>query len=160
MKPSGTPVIERIDHVNLVVEDLGAMIAFYRDLLGLRLTKRATISGPWIDTVTGLEGVEADVAFLEAYGGSGLELICYRRPRASRSEKLSEPNTPGLRHIAFRVSDLPALVERLHGAGAALLSPVQEVPAGQVDFAGQRKWLAYLLDPEGNLLELCAFGGD
>ena len=28
-------MIERIDHVNLVVEDLPAMTAFYRDVLGL-----------------------------------------------------------------------------------------------------------------------------
>ncbi len=152
------PIIERIDHVNLVVENLEAMIAFYRDVLGLRLSKRATIRGPWIDAVTGLEGVEADVAFLEADGGSGLELICYRRPRGPRPEGLGQPNTRGLRHIAFRVGDLAGLVASLRAAGTALRSPVQEVPAGQVDFAGQRKWLAYLLDPEGNLLELCAFG--
>ena len=38
-------MIERIDHVNLVVGDMQTMLAFYRDLLGLRLTKQATIRG-------------------------------------------------------------------------------------------------------------------
>jgi catechol-2,3-dioxygenase len=32
-------MIERIDHVNLVVNDMAVMIEFYRDVLGLRLTK-------------------------------------------------------------------------------------------------------------------------
>ena len=52
-------MIECIDHVNLVVGDMQAMLAFYRDLLGLRLTKQATIRGPWIEAVTGLAHGEA-----------------------------------------------------------------------------------------------------
>ena len=44
-------MIEGIDHVNLVVGDMQPMLAFYRDLLGLRLTKQATIRGPWIEAV-------------------------------------------------------------------------------------------------------------
>ena len=59
-------MVERIDHVNLVVEDLRAMTAFYRDVLGLRLTKRVSISGDWIQTVTGLEKVEAEIALNKA----------------------------------------------------------------------------------------------
>ena len=59
--------------------------------------------------------------------------------------------------FAFRVSDIDGLVARLKAAGATLLSEVQQVPAVQVDYADVRKRLVYCLDPEGNLLELCAF---
>ncbi len=34
---------------------------------------------------------------------------------------------------------------------------IQDVPQTQVDFADQQKRLLYCRDPEGNLLELCAF---
>jgi glyoxylase I family protein len=150
-------MIQRIDHVNLVVENLQTMIAFYQDLLGLRLTKRATITGLWIDAVTGLPHVEAEVAFLELPQGPGIELIEYRRPKGPRPAGLGEPHTKGLRHIAFRVADLDALAAAMRAAGVALASEIQQVPSAQVDFAQQRKRLVYCRDPEGNLLELCAF---
>ena len=150
-------MIERIDHVNLVVGDMQPMLAFYRDLLGLRLTKQATIRGPWIEAATGLAQAEADVVFLEAPAGPRIELIQYRTPDRPRPSGLSEPNTKGLRHIALRVTDLDVLVAALRRSGVKLLSEVQHVPAAQVDYADQRKRLVYCLDPEGNLLELCAF---
>jgi catechol 2,3-dioxygenase-like lactoylglutathione lyase family enzyme len=150
-------MIERIDHVNLVVGDMPTMVAFYQDLLGLRLTKQATIRGSWIEAVTGLAQVEADVAFLKAPAGPGIELIRYRTPDSPRPHGLSDPNTKGLRHIALRVTSLDVMVATLRRSGVKLLSEVQHVPAAQVDYAEQRKHLVYCLDPEGNLLELCAF---
>ena len=103
-------MIECIDHVNLVVGDMQPMLAFYRDLLGLRLTKQATIRGPWIEAVTGLAQAEADVVFLEATAGPRIELIRYRTPDRPRPSALGDPNTKGLRHIALRVTDLDVLV--------------------------------------------------
>ena len=150
-------MIERIDHVNLVVGDMRAMLVFYRDLLGLRVRKQATIRGPWIEAVTGLAQAEADVIFLEALAGPGIELLRYRTPDSPRPSGLSDPNTKGLRHIAFRVTDLDAMVAALRRSDVELLSEVQQVPAAQVDYADQRKRLVYCRDPEGNLLELCAF---
>ena len=149
--------MKRIDHINLVVGDLDAMTSFYRDALGLRMTRQITIDGPWIEAVTGLANVEADVVYLAPDTGPGVELIRYRRPRASRPAGLDRANTPGLRHAAFQVDDLDGAVRRLKDAGAHLLSDVQEVPTAQVDFAGRQKRVVYFRDPEGNLLELCQF---
>jgi catechol 2,3-dioxygenase-like lactoylglutathione lyase family enzyme len=150
-------MIERIDHINLVVDDMAAAIGFYRDLLGMRLAKQATIGGAWIDAMTGLPQVEADVAFLEPPEGPGIELLHYRNPPGTRPEGLARPNTKGLRHFAFRVQNLDELAARVKAAGVRLLSDVQEVPAAQVDYADLRKRLLYLYDPEGNLLELCEY---
>jgi catechol 2,3-dioxygenase-like lactoylglutathione lyase family enzyme len=150
-------MIERIDHVNFVVADMAAAIAFYRDLLGMRLSKQATISGGWIDKVTGLADVVADVAFLEAPSGPSIELLRYRSPEGARPAGLGQPNTLGLRHIAFRVTDLDGLVASMQAAGVTFFAPPQQVPAVQVDYIDQRKRLAYCRDPEGNLLELCEY---
>jgi catechol 2,3-dioxygenase-like lactoylglutathione lyase family enzyme len=150
-------MLRRLDHVNLVVEDLAAMTAFYRDVLGLRLSKEVAISGDWIEAVTKLEDVEADVAYLEGDAGAGLELIRYRTPEGSRPAALERPNSKGIRHIAFRVDDLDPLVSALKAKGVRLLSGIQRVPTEQVDFGGVQKRIVYCLDPEGNLVELCAF---
>ena len=150
-------MIERIDHVNLVVRDMQRMIAFYTNVLGMRVTKQAVISGPWIEAATGLSPVEADVAFVEASSGPGIELIQYRAPTGWRPADLGRPNVQGLRHIAFRVADLDQLVAALKAAGITMLSAVQQVSAAQVDYAQQRKRLVYCHDPEGNLLELCDY---
>jgi catechol 2,3-dioxygenase-like lactoylglutathione lyase family enzyme len=150
-------VIERIDHVNIVVDDMQMMVAFYQNALGLRVGKRATIAGPWIGVVTGLAQVKADVVFLEAPTAPTIELIRYQNPDGLRPHGLGDPNTKGLRHIAFRANDIDAMVARLKHCGARMLSDVQQVPSTQVDYADQRKRLVYFLDPEGNLLELCAY---
>ncbi len=150
-------MIEQIDHVNLVVEDMPAMTAFYRDLLGMRQTKDLTISGDWIDEVTGLKSVEADVVYLEAESGMRLELNHYRNPHGTRPADLDKPNTKGLRHFAFRVADVDWIVAVLKKAGIELLSPVKKVPATQVSYGDMQKRIVYCRDPEGNLLEWCDY---
>ena len=154
-------MLTRIDHVTLVVADLPRMTVFYRDVLGLRVTKEVRISGPWIARVVGLaEGadVEADVVYLDFPAGPRIELIRYHRPAGSHPLGLDQPNTHGLRHLAFTVDDIDATVTRLRAAGVHFNSDVQTVPDAQVTYAGGvRKRLVYFRDPEGNLLELCEY---
>ncbi len=150
-------MIERVDHVNLVVDDLPSMAEFYERVFGLRVERRATISGPWIEAATGYADVVADVVYLDADAGAGIELIRYRTPEGSRPDELGEPNTKGIRHVAFRVQGLDSIVSAAKEAGVEFLSEIQDVAAGQVDFGDQRKRLVYCRDPEGNLLELCAY---
>src|SRR5690348_11178718 len=103
-------MLESIDHVNLVVEDLDRMAVFYESLLGMKVTKRVTISGKWIDRTVGLENVVGDVIYLDPPSGPRVELIRYRSPAAVRPAGLELPNTPGIRHIALRVRDITSLV--------------------------------------------------
>jgi catechol 2,3-dioxygenase-like lactoylglutathione lyase family enzyme len=151
-------MLHSIDHVNLVVGDLEGMIAFYQNVLGLTPTKRVTISGEWIDQVVGLKDAHGDVVYLELPNGPRVELIRYNRPPATRPAGLGQSNIPGIRHIAFRVDDIDAVVARLRDARVEFLSDVQLVPDTQVTYAGGvRKRLVYFKDPEGNLLELCEY---
>ncbi len=150
-------MLQRIDHVNLVVADMRAMIDFYCGVLGMRLARQVTIGGPWIDAVTGLKDVKADVAFLEAPSGPTIELLYFHRPQGSRIEGQDIPNTLGLRHLAFRVSDIERVAAAIRAAGVPLVSAVHCVPTAQVPYAQTQKRLVYFRDPEGNLLELCAY---
>ena len=149
----------QIDHVNLVVQDLERMTDFYRDVLGLSVTKRVTISGDWVSATVGLADVHADVVYLDLPAGPRIELIRYNRPAFPRPADAGKPNAPGIRHLAFKVDDIDASAERLRRAGVKLFSAVQRVPDTQVTYAGGiRKRLVYFHDPEGNLLELCEYG--
>jgi|SRR5581483_5501190 len=146
-----------IDHVNLVVQDLDAMTAFYETQLGLKVSKRVSISGEWIDHTVGLTNVKADVVYLELKSGPRIELIRYHSPCAP-PRSIQPPNAFGLRHIAFKVDAIDPLVERLMAAGVKFFSGVQLVPESQVTYAGGvRKRLVYFRDPEGNVLEFCEY---
>ena len=151
-------MISAIDHVNLVVADLPRMLAFYRDALGMTVTKEVTIGGDWIGKTVGLSDVRAEVVYLELPSGPRIELIRYLSPDAVRVPGVDRPNAIGLRHLAFRVDDIDAATGRLGRAGVELFSDVQTVPDSQVTYAGGvRKRLVYFRDPEGNILELCEY---
>ena len=150
-------MLKCIDHVNLVVADMRTMTDFYCRVLGMRLARQVQISGPWIDEITGLKDVTADVAFLEAPSGPTIELLYYHRPQGVRIEGQSIPNTFGLRHLAFRVADIQQLAAAIRAAGVPLVSEIHAVPTAQVPYAQTQKRLVYFRDPEGNLLELCAY---
>src|SRR5688572_22543797 len=148
----------QIDHVNLVVRDLEGMTAFYRDVLGLSVTKRVTISGDWVSATVGLDDVHADVVYLEFPAGPRIELIRYNRPGLDRPHDVDKPNAPGIRHLALKVDDIDDATARLRRAGVKTFSDVQDVPDAQVTYAGGiRKRLVYFQDPEANLLELCEY---
>src|SRR5438105_4188758 len=112
-----TTMLNRIDHVNIAVEDIEAMVRFYCELLGLKQTKRVTISGEWVSSVVGLKDVHADVVYLELPAGPRIELIRYRNPVEARPRGANFPNAPGLRHLAFAVDDIEAITKRLHSVG-------------------------------------------
>lgn len=150
-------MIEAIDHVNLVVHDLAGMTRFYRDVLGFTVTKEVSISGEWIDDVVGLTDVLADVVYLVLVAGPRIELIRYVKPLGEGAVS-AVANVPGIRHIAFRVTHIDAMVAKLRDFHVTLGSRIATVPQMQVSYAGgARKRLVYFQDPEGNLLELCEY---
>jgi catechol 2,3-dioxygenase-like lactoylglutathione lyase family enzyme len=98
-----------------------------------------------------------DVIYLDPPAGPRVELIRYRSPAAARPSGLGQSNTPGLRHLAFRVRGIEQIVAKLRDAGVKFFSHVQRVPTEQVSYGDVRKHIVYLHDPEGNLLELCEY---
>lgn len=147
-----------IDHVNIVVGDMDVMAGFYHDVIGMERYKDAFIEGEWVDSVVGLQQVRAKVVFLRGATGSNLELIQYLNPEGGIPPHIGISNSRGIRHIAFRVADVDEMVERCKAKGIKT-SSVQDVPFAQVTFDAnaKRKRICYLHDPEGNLLEFCAY---
>ncbi|MBI5768286.1 MAG: VOC family protein [Verrucomicrobia bacterium] len=152
-------MIRAIDHVNLVVADLARSVKFYTEVLGFVKTADVHMKGDWIEKIIGLRGVEGLVAFVELPGGGGprIELLHYVTPAGVALPENSRANTPGVRHIAFRVDDIAGMAARLRAAGVTLFSEPVTVPQGIVKFAAGDKSLLYFLDPDGVILELAEY---
>jgi catechol 2,3-dioxygenase-like lactoylglutathione lyase family enzyme len=138
--------IRRMDHVGVVVDDLAAATAFFVEL-GLKLHGEASVEGGWVDRVVGLEGVRAEIAMMETPDGHGrLELTRFHAPSSERGERHAPANTTGIRHLAFEVDDIDAVVAGLRARGAELV--------GEVERYRDRYRLCYVRGPEGIIVEL------
>ncbi|MCW2886216.1 MAG: hypothetical protein JWL58_3078 [Streptosporangiaceae bacterium] len=140
-------MIERMDHVGVVVDDLEAATAFFVEL-GLVLEGEAAVEGRWVDRVNGLDGVRVDIAMMRTPDGhGGLELTKFHTPTAVSAEPENAlGNTLGLRSVMFAVDDLDATVAGLRARGAEL---VGEVAQYQDSYR-----LCYVRGPEGIIVAL------
>ena len=113
--------IQRMEHVGIVVDDLAAATAFFVEL-GLKLLGEGPVEGGWVDRVVGLEGVRAEIAMMETPDGHGrLELTKFHAPSGRGVDRHAPANTPGIRHVAFAVDDIDAVVASLRARGAELV---------------------------------------
>ena len=138
--------ILRMDNVGVVVDDLEAAVAFFVEI-GLELDGEATVEGPWVDRVVGLDDVRADIAMVRTPDGNGrLELTKFHTPTAVNAEPNAAANTLGIRRIMFAVDDIEDVVARLHAHGAELI--------GEIARYEDSYRLCYLRGPEGIIVAL------
>jgi catechol 2,3-dioxygenase-like lactoylglutathione lyase family enzyme len=140
-----------IDHVGLSVVDLDRAVDFWCGRLGLRLLGRVIETGPDIASLLGEDSVEVEIADLDAGDERIIELIRYIRPVGQPVRARSRH--PGSCHIALRVDDLDAALERIHGSQARQISRhpvVLHDPGGAWDGVA----CCYIADPDGNIVEL------
>jgi catechol 2,3-dioxygenase-like lactoylglutathione lyase family enzyme len=138
--------VHRIDHVSVNVDDLPAAKAFFLDL-GLEVQGEEESEGELLDLLLGLKGVKTAFVFLKMPDGqASLELVKYYRPSDENEAQLPLSNTLGIRHIAFVVEDIEAIVAKLKTKGQEIFSEVQ-------NYEDSYK-LCYVRGPEGMILEL------
>ena len=138
--------IERMDHVGIVVDDLAAAIEFFAEL-GLELQGQGPVEGRWVDRIVGLDGVRVEYAMVQTPDGNGrLELVKFHSPPTQGGDRDAPANTPGIRHVAFAVDDIDAVVAGLRARGAELV--------GEVVRYEDSYRLCYVRGPEGIILEL------
>lgn len=135
-----------MEHIGIVVDDLAAAVAFFVEL-GLVLQAEGTVEGRWVDRIVGLEGVVADIAMMETPDGHGrLELTKFHSPSRQGENRPAPANAPGIRHIAFAVEDIEAVIARLGARGAALVCELERYEDSYR--------LCYVRGPEGIIVEL------
>jgi len=107
----------RIDHVGVIVNDLPAAKAFFLDL-GLDVQGEGELEGEWLDQIVGLNDVKTAFVFLRMPGGqTNLELIKYYTPSDENGIQRPLANILGIRHIAFVVGNIEAVVAKLKKKG-------------------------------------------
>jgi len=137
--------ISKIDHVGIIVNDLSAARAFFLDL-GLEVQGEGELEGGWLDQIVGLNDVKTAFVFLGMPDGeANLELIKYDRPSDERGIQQLSANTLGIRHIAFVVEDIEAVVAKLKTKGQEIFGEIQSYEESYK--------LCYVRGPEGIILE-------
>ncbi|HEV2004967.1 MAG TPA: VOC family protein, partial [Candidatus Limnocylindrales bacterium] len=116
--------ILRMDHVGIVVEDLAAATAFFVEL-GLKLQGQGAVDGGWVDRIVGLEGVRSEIVMMETPDGRArLELTTFHAPSGPSGDRYAPANAAGIRHVAFAVDDIDAVVAGLRARGTELVGEV------------------------------------
>ena len=143
---SHRPGVTEFVHIGLVVEDLDETVRFLA-LLGFDCGKPGVFGGEWIDRIIGLDDATVEVVMARAPDGTDMfEVVRFQSPSASAQEPAPAANRPGLRHVAFKVDDVRAVVDRVREAGG---DPVGEIVDFQNTFL-----LCYVRGPEGLIVEL------
>jgi len=136
-----------MDNVGIVVDDLPAMVAFFREL-GLELEGQAVVEGEWAGRVTGLGDQRVEIAMMRTPDGhSRLELSRFIEPPVVSDHRNAPVNAFGYLRVMFAVDDIDETLTRLRKHGAELVS--SEV----VQYADSYR-LCYIRGPEGLLIGL------
>ena len=122
--------LEKIHHVAIIASDYEVSRDFYVNKLGLPLIREV-----WREE-------RQDFILTLLVGDVEVELFVEKNPPL----RVTGPEARGLRHLAFRVSDIEAAVAWLHARGIET-EPIREDP-----YNGGR--LAFFRDPDGLPLEL------
>jgi glyoxylase I family protein len=118
-------VVSAIHHVGIPVFDLARAAAFYRDVLGIPLSRMSSYN-------------PESIVFLDC-GPSMVHLIRY-------GDQVQRPGRRGV-HWAFEVENIDDAYARVVAAGCEVETPVSKRPDGTPYF--------FFYDPEGNRIELC-----
>ena len=128
--------------VGLVVRDLDAALAFYRDKLGMTPTRKIPV-----DAETARKGSIAQGAFDIQYmqiGEVNLKLVYFKDSPPAGA--FGADAQAGFRYVTLWVKDIAAAYEEWGANGVEFLSePIRRTPEMQ---------MVFLKDPEGNMIEL------
>lgn len=105
------------------------------------------VEGEWVERIIGLNDVKVEFAMLQTPDGeTNIELIKFHSPLDEKGIQLQLANTLGIRHIAFVVEEIEAVVAKLKKKGVELFGEI-------INYENIYK-LCYVRGPEGIILEL------
>ena len=136
-----TALVTAIDHVGIAVPDLDVAIKWYHDHLGMIVLH---------EEINEEQGVrEAMLSVRGAPKGSAQVQLMSPIDESSTIAKFIDKRGPGLQQLAYRVSDIDALTERLREQGVRLLyeAPRKGTANSRINFVHPK-------DAGGVLIEL------
>jgi catechol 2,3-dioxygenase-like lactoylglutathione lyase family enzyme len=143
--------LQRIHHLGLTVADIDRSIAFYRDVLGMKLIgRRPSVQTDYVAQQTGYADVELNVASFQVHADSPqtLEVVQYMNHVGDPCG--AKTNQAGSSHLCLLVDDFESCYNALREAGVRFKSAPVEITAGP----NQGGLVIYFFDPDGYTLEL------
>jgi catechol 2,3-dioxygenase-like lactoylglutathione lyase family enzyme len=125
--------IVRFLHVALLVRDLSRSVAFYRDVLDLRVAAEMEFAGADAARTLGLDPTATCRVAALGRDGIRLELVQIVAPPLEVADGPRAPRAIGLSHLAFAVDDLDATVQSLRDRGVEIVAESRSIfPHGAV----------------------------
>jgi catechol 2,3-dioxygenase-like lactoylglutathione lyase family enzyme len=136
-------MIKGFRHCCIVVNNLERSLKFYRDAIGLKVSKILTVEGKSAERLFNIKGIKLTYVKLRSPNQPKksppiFELHFWHNPK-----RISEP---GYNHISFTVDDIDYEYKRLKKLGVKFIS----VPV-KVSYSDSK--ICFGLDPDKNLIE-------
>ena len=149
----GIYMVGRIYHVGLTVSDLDRSIAFYRDILGLKLQGEIFMEGEETDKMFRKENCKARVAYLngsKALEAPPIELIQFVDSEIHKAQ--SDLFTTSISEVCFYTDDIDSVYKTIIENHVDCLSEPQYFDFRADGFGESRAF--YFRDPDGIILEM------
>ena len=140
-------MITQLEHVALSVRDMEKSLAFYRDILGMRVLRELEpgTGAEKLGVIAGMPNCRARIVHLDL-GGTMLELFQYEAPEGRPEPADRRQADHGYIHIGLTSTDTIADYERLRAQGVEFISEPLEFRPGV--------WIVYFRGLDGEVCEL------
>lgn len=137
----------RLSHLGICVSDLERALAFWRDALGFRESKRLDVSGDAAETLMGIPDLDLRVATLER-DDLHLQLLHYASPGHRGTGEPRPMNALGITHLSLDVENLEAAITAVAASGGRVLR------ATRLRLEETGRAAIFVTDPDGTRVEL------
>ena len=142
-------LIRKADHTGFTVKSLDDSLSFWVDILGFNhLYTNNYEASEFLDNVVGVKGASMTLAMVEAPCGHLIELLEYHAPQDTEDYSPRSCDV-GSVHLAFYVTNLEQLLQKIETVGWLRLGTIQTVQDG----VRRGLSLAYARSSDGITLE-------
>jgi glyoxylase I family protein len=140
-----------ISHIAICVQDVDKSLAFYRDILGMRVTLdqiQDTTAGGLPHVYQQARKTRRTVHLRYGDGRTTPFLVVTSHPNEDCEGQPIKLDQVGISHLSFTVRDLKALAEDMIAKGVQLAAPLEAFTNAQGDISS-----IFVYDPDGILVQ-------
>jgi predicted enzyme related to lactoylglutathione lyase len=139
----------KLTHINLVARDAETLAAFYVNVFKCEyLREPKVLSGEKVSRGNGLPNSEIYSIWLKLPDCDAPFLEIHEH-KVTHDRKQPRVNEPGFGHLSFQMEDITSVQSAIVEAGGARVGEITDFGSADKPFL-----IAYVRDPEGNILEL------
>ena len=146
-----------VSHIAICVRDLDKSLAFYRDILGMRVTldqMQDTTTGGLPHVYKHPRKTRRTVHVRYGEGNTTPSLVLTSHPGDQADGEPIKLDQVGISHLSFTVKDVKALAEELAAKGVQLAGPMDAFTNAQGEVSS-----IFVFDPDGIMVQFDSGGG-